>query len=130
MKPGYEAIAHNVRFIRDKESQDEFGQRLGTNQKTISAYERGINKPSSQMLLKLSQMAGIDAGTLLTKKLRQDREGNIINAKPDEKEILHLRKELDQLIKTFEADTQRFFKGIQSLNKRLEQIERHLRKKI
>ncbi|MCS6885609.1 MAG: helix-turn-helix transcriptional regulator [Acidobacteriota bacterium] len=74
--------------IRDRRrflglSQAELGQQIGVHQKQISAYERGVNLPSSDVLIKLSEILGVSLDYLCREQTTNQPAAP--NDKPDEK---------------------------------------------
>jgi transcriptional regulator with XRE-family HTH domain len=76
-------IAERIRFLRQerKWTQAELAERLGIHQKQVSAYERGVNLPSTDILIKLAEVFDVTLDYLAfeakggTGKLNiQDRE--------------------------------------------------------
>ena len=51
-------IAERIRLLRQerKWTQAELAERLGIHQKQVSAYERGVNLPSTEILIKLADI--------------------------------------------------------------------------
>lgn len=49
-------------------SQAELGFKLGIHQKQISAYERGVNLPSSEVLIKMAEVLGLSLDYLAYSK--------------------------------------------------------------
>ena len=46
-------------------SQEELGERVGVNFSTISKYERGIKKPSCDVLLKLIKVLELNTNEII-----------------------------------------------------------------
>jgi transcriptional regulator with XRE-family HTH domain len=76
-------ITERIRLLRQerKWTQAELAERLGIHQKQVSAYERGANLPSTDILIKLAGVFGVTLDCLAfetkggTGKLNiQDRE--------------------------------------------------------
>lgn len=51
------AIADKIRQLRQEKrwTQAELGERVGVHQKQVSSYERGVNVPSTDVLIKLAE---------------------------------------------------------------------------
>lgn len=49
-------------------SQAELGSRLGIHQKQISSYERGVNLPSSEVMIRLAEVLGVSLDYLAYSK--------------------------------------------------------------
>lgn len=51
------AIADRIRQLRQEKrwTQAELGERVGVHQKQVSSYERGVNVPSTDVLIKLAE---------------------------------------------------------------------------
>lgn len=49
-------------------TQVELGAKLGIHQKQISAYERGVNLPSSEVLIKMAEILGLSLDYLAYSK--------------------------------------------------------------
>jgi transcriptional regulator with XRE-family HTH domain len=128
-----EIISHNIKLLReiDGTTQGEFGEKYGSNQKSIWAYEKGNVAPKSKFILALSKGVGISEDVLLTVKLKRDRTGNITNIPKADSEILRIRNELQSMINDYKKATDTFFSSLIALNKRLDKLERDtLNKKL
>jgi transcriptional regulator with XRE-family HTH domain len=55
------AISERIRQLRQERrwSQAELGERVGVHQKQISAYERGANIPSTEVLIRLAEVLDV-----------------------------------------------------------------------
>jgi len=52
------AIADRIRQLRQERrwTQAELGEKIGVHQKQVSSYERGVNVPSTEALIKLAEV--------------------------------------------------------------------------
>lgn len=59
-------LGKRIRHLRQQHgwSQEELGRRIGVGQKQVSAYERGVNLPSTEILLKLSEVFDVTLDSL------------------------------------------------------------------
>lgn len=124
MKEGNEILAHNIRLLRGDETQAGFGERFGSNQKAIWAYEQGNSRPKPEVLLNLSRGFGISPEVLLNTRLKMDNSGKITNLPKQDKQVQALRRELDALTDAFEDSVQAFLAGIRSLHQRIDALEK------
>lgn len=58
-------IGQRISFVRGKETQKDFAQRVGIKQNTISQYERGERIPTPDVLIRLHQACNITIEWLL-----------------------------------------------------------------
>lgn len=60
------ALGKRIRQLRQQHgwTQEELGRRVGVGQKQISAYERGVHLPSTEILLKLAEVFNITLDAL------------------------------------------------------------------
>ena len=127
MKPENQIIAHNIKLLRTirKETQPEFGNRLGSNQKSIWSYEKGNVRPKPNFLLQISRHYGITPETMLHVKLKIDKGGKIINLPKADKEYGRLYKQLEivmqkhaQQLELLQQETQEIFSKLGEYLKR------------
>ena len=61
-------FAQNLKMLREsrKMTQHELGELLGVNQRTVSAWEKGICEPSFTLLAKLCDLFGETFDGILT----------------------------------------------------------------
>ncbi len=80
------AIQNLLKELREKRglNQNELAKILGLNMSTVSAYERGIRKPSKKILIKLSNLFEISLEYLL----RASEELDFVKTKDKEDEEL------------------------------------------
>ncbi|MBF0227566.1 MAG: helix-turn-helix transcriptional regulator [Desulfobacterales bacterium] len=88
------AIKDRIKELRLKKdwSQAELGEKMGIHQKQVSAYERGRNIPSTEVLMKLAEIFDVSLDYLAS-----EAEGK--EAKIDIKDRILLKKfeEVDKL---------------------------------
>ncbi len=61
------AVGQRIKRLRQDRSwsQAQLGQRLGTHQKQISSYERGVHIPSADLLIRLAEIFEVSLDYLL-----------------------------------------------------------------
>lgn len=59
-------IGERIRYLRQQRewTQTDLAERIGVLQKQVSAYERGIHIPSTEILLKLGEVFGVTLDSL------------------------------------------------------------------
>jgi transcriptional regulator with XRE-family HTH domain len=87
-------ISNRIRQLRQERrwSQAELGERLGVHQKQVSAYERGVNLPSTEALIKLAEVFDVTLDYLAFEARGQPAALNI-----QDRELLRRFEELDTL---------------------------------
>ncbi len=100
MKSENTIIAHNVKLLRslNKETQGEFGKRVGASQQNIVTYESGQFRPKPGILLELAKIAGVMPETLINIKLKTDRSGKITNLPDRDKEFNRLQSAIHDIL--------------------------------
>lgn len=93
-KPVIDGFAQRIRESRRKInlSQNDLAKAIGVHSIHISRYERGISKPNTDTLMKLSDVLGVTADYLI--------DGNIENAakaKFEDRELLQMFREIERL---------------------------------
>ncbi len=58
-------IGERLIIVRGDMVQEEFAEKMGISRMTLVRYEKGIHRPSSKFLLKLSNDFGVDPNWLL-----------------------------------------------------------------
>lgn len=88
------AIADQVKNLRQKKkwSQAQLGEQLNIHQKQISAYERGVNLPSTEILIKMSQVFDVTLDYLAFEAKGQSGSINI-----QDRDLLQQFETLDKL---------------------------------
>ena len=61
-------LGSRIKFIRGKESQDSFANKIGVSKGSLGGYERDENSPSADAILKICSKTDISAEWLLTGK--------------------------------------------------------------
>lgn len=59
------AFAERIKFLRGKKSQTEFAREIDIPQTTLSRYEQGLNYPSEDILMKISEVCDVTLDWLL-----------------------------------------------------------------
>ena len=77
---------------RQKLSQNELANRIGVHVTNISRYERGENKPTTQVLSKLAEALEVTTDFLMSGSTDEVAESNI-----SDKELLSLFKRVNTL---------------------------------
>lgn len=87
-------IADRIRHLRQERrwSQAELGERLGVHQKQVSAYERGVNLPSTEVLIKMAEVFDVTLDYLAFEAKGQPTSINI-----QDRELLRRFEALDHL---------------------------------
>ncbi len=93
-KGAFMAIKDRVRQLRqDKRwTQAELGKKLGIHQKQISAYERAINIPSTEILIKLAEVFDVSLDYLAF-----EAEGKPAKLNIQDRELLRRFESIDKL---------------------------------
>ena len=88
------AIAERIRQLRVERrwSQAELGEKLGVHQKQVSAYERGVNVPSTEVLIRLAEVLSVSLDYLAFEAKGQPARINI-----QDRELLRRFETLDNL---------------------------------
>ena len=88
------AISDRIRQLRQERrwSQLELGEKLGVHQKQVSAYERGVNLPSTEVLIKMAEVFDVTLDYLAFEAKGQPASLNI-----QDRELLRRFEELDNL---------------------------------
>jgi transcriptional regulator with XRE-family HTH domain len=83
-----------IRQLRQEKrwTQAELAQRLGIHQKQISAYERGVNTPSTEILIRLSDILDVSLDYLAF-----DMEGVTAKVEIKDRELLRQFERIDRL---------------------------------
>ena len=87
-------IADRIRKLRAEHhwSQAKLGEKLNVHQKQISAYERGVNLPSTEVLIKLAKVFNVTLDYLAFEAKGQSATINI-----QDRELLRRFEEIDGL---------------------------------
>lgn len=88
------AIADRIRIMRTERrwTQAELAEKLGVHQKQVSAYERGINTPSTDVLVKLAEVFDVTLDYLAFESQGQAAPVNI-----QDRELLRRFEAVDAL---------------------------------
>lgn len=60
-----QALGEGIRLARGRATQIEFAELLGTDQSTLSKWERGIQRPALETLMQIEDAAGRPRGFIL-----------------------------------------------------------------
>lgn len=71
----------------------ELGEKLGVHQKQVSAYERGVNLPSTEVLIKLAEVFNITLDYLAF-----EAKGSAAPLNIQDRELLRRFEEVDNLL--------------------------------
>jgi transcriptional regulator with XRE-family HTH domain len=87
-------IASRVKQLRQEKqwTQAELAEKMGIKQKQISAYERGINSPSTDVLIKLAEVFDVTLDYLAFATRGQKAKLNI-----QDRELLRRFEQLDTM---------------------------------
>lgn len=101
-------IHERIRRLRQerKWTQEELADKLGIQQKQISAYERGANNPSTDVLMKLASVFDVSLDYLAF-----DIDGQSAKVQVKDRELLRYFETID----TFEETEKKIVKDILSL---------------
>jgi transcriptional regulator with XRE-family HTH domain len=88
------AIKDRIRQLRQERnwSQTQLAQKMGIHQKQVSAYERGRNVPSTEVLIKLADIFDVSLDYLAFEAKGQSAKVNI-----KDRELLRRFEEIDKL---------------------------------
>ena len=88
------AIGDRIRQLRQDRrwTQAEFGTKIGVHQKQISAYERGVNIPSTDVLIKLADVFDVTLDYLAFEAQGQPAKLNV-----QDRELLRRFEAVDKL---------------------------------
>jgi transcriptional regulator with XRE-family HTH domain len=88
------AISDRIRQLRQERrwSQGDLGEQLGVHQKQVSAYERGVNLPSTEVLIKLAEVFNVTLDYLAFEAKGAPASLNI-----QDRELLRRFEEVDSL---------------------------------
>lgn len=88
------AISDHIRKLRQERhwSQAELGEQLGVHQKQVSAYERGVNLPSTEVLIKLAEVFNVTLDYLAF-----EAKGELASLNIQDRELLRRFEEVDTL---------------------------------
>lgn len=88
------AISDRVRLLRQERrwTQAELGEKIGVHQKQVSAYERGANIPSTEVLIKLAEAFNVSLDYLAFEAKGQSARINI-----QDRDLLRRFEALDSL---------------------------------
>ncbi|NIO87013.1 MAG: helix-turn-helix domain-containing protein [Candidatus Aminicenantes bacterium] len=92
------SFAERVKKLRQERNltQGELGLKLGIHQKQISAYERGINFPSTEILIKMAEFFDVTLDYLAFKK-KGEEKGQTGKFNIQDRELLRRFEVLDRL---------------------------------
>jgi transcriptional regulator with XRE-family HTH domain len=87
-------IGDRIRRLRVEQhwSQAELGERIGVHQKQVSSYERAVNIPSTEVLIKLAEVFNVTLDYLAFEAKGQPAKINI-----QDRELLRRFEALDNL---------------------------------
>lgn len=88
------AIKERIKQLRQEKSwsQAQLGKKMGIHQKQVSAYERGRNVPSTEVLMKIADIFDVSLDYLASEAQGKPAKVNI-----KDKELLRRLEEVDQL---------------------------------
>ena len=88
------AIKDRIRQLRRESnwSQTQLAQKMGIHQKQVSAYERGRNTPSTEVLIKLADIFDVSLDYLAF-----EAEGRSAKVNIKDRELLRRFEEVDKL---------------------------------
>ena len=88
------AIGERIRQLRVERrwSQADLGEKIGVHQKQVSSYERGVNIPSTEVLIKLAEVFNVTLDYLAFEAKGQSAKINI-----QDRELLRRFEALDNL---------------------------------
>lgn len=88
------AIKDRIKQLRQEHSwsQTQLAQKMGIHQKQVSAYERGRNVPSTEVLIKLADIFDVSLDYLAFEAEGQSAKVNI-----KDRELLRRFEEIDKL---------------------------------
>lgn len=88
------AISDRIRQLRQEKrwTQAELGEKIGVHQKQVSAYERGANVPSTEVLIKLAEVFNVSLDYLAFEAKGQTAKINI-----QDRDLLRRFEALDSL---------------------------------
>lgn len=111
-----------MKVLREREglTQDDFAKKYGSNVKSYWGYENKVAVPKAKFLLNLSRGIGVSPDILLSIKLKTDKSGKITNIPSRDQQLIKFKKELQDITKEFEAAVSKFFKGIESINDKID----------
>ena len=87
-------LMNRIRDLRQEKrwTQEEMAEKIGVHQKQISAYERGINIPSTEVLIKLSEVFDVSLDYLAF-----EAEGRSAKVEIKDRELLRQFETIDKL---------------------------------
>jgi transcriptional regulator with XRE-family HTH domain len=96
-------IGEKIKKLRQEKdvSQAVLGEIVGVHEKHISRYERGISRPSSEVLRKMAEFFGVSMNFLVG-------EDDFYSENPDDNELLDYFEEANQL----EDEDKNIIKGV------------------
>ncbi len=88
------AIKDRIKQLRHERnwSQTQLGQKMGIHQKQVSAYERGRNIPSTEVLMKIADIFDVSLDYLASEAQGKPSKVNI-----KDKELLRRLEDIDKL---------------------------------
>ena len=88
------AIKERIRQLRQERnwSQTQLAQKMGIHQKQVSAYERGRNTPSTEVLIKLADIFDVSLDYLAF-----EAEGQAAKVNIKDRELLRRFEDIDKL---------------------------------
>lgn len=93
-------IADRIRHLRQERrgSHTDMGERLGVHQKQVSAYERGGNLPSTEVLIKMAQVFDVKLDDLAF-----GSQGQPASINTQDRELLRRFEALEHLFEAAKA---------------------------
>lgn len=87
-------LKNRIKQLRQEKewTQAELGEKIGVHQKQISAYERGANIPSTEVLIKLADIFNVSLDYMASEAKGQSAKINI-----QDRELLRRFEALDNL---------------------------------
>lgn len=90
-------LGERIRWLRHQRewNQAELGERIGVRRKQVSAYERGVQLPSTAKLARLAEVFGVTMDSLVS-----EAEGVPVAINIRDRELLERFEEVDDLPET------------------------------
>ena len=87
-------IGQRIRRLRQERSwsQAQLGRRLGTHQKQISSYDRGVNVPSAEILMRFADFLEVSLDYLLAGTMTATQRAEIAD-----RDLVRQMEQIDKL---------------------------------
>lgn len=73
-------LGERLRYLRGEQSQEQFAQQIGLTRAALANYETGRTKPKASILREISRKLGLSDEFLLSGKVRNEYELNLVVA--------------------------------------------------